>query len=355
MNTNKIRISHSSITDFNNCSRLYYFRNIYRDSKTGNRIQIVNPYLSLGSAVHDTIDEIINYSPSKRLKISLIERYKKIWKNYSGKKGGFYTKKQESEFKKRGGKMVKKVEISGLLNRKSLKKSDNLPRADLSENIGLVGSFDWIEVLKNGNLHIIDFKTGKSQEKKNSWQLPIYQILAQKNYDKNVEKLSYWYLEKNSEPVFKESINPDIFISKIKEKATEIKNTINQNNFSCNFFYNRCYWCRNYESIISGKAEYVGFDEKMKKDLYFLNNGELLLRKIEDGNFLNITEKNILKTRIKGKSAKQAGEKNNLTNKEIKNIVLEIKKKIKNNLTKKELSIFVKELNKKSEKFNFKK
>ncbi len=350
MDSKKIWVSHSSINDFNNCPRLYFFKSIYRNPKTGNRVQLVNPYLSLGSAVHDTIDEVINLPLSKRTKTPLTKNYQKVWKKYSGKRGGFVSKKQESEFKKRGGKMVKKVEISGLLNRKSLKKSDNLPRADLSENMGLVGSFDWIEILKNGNLHIIDFKTGKSQEKKNSWQLPIYQILAQKNYDKNVEKLSYWYLEKNSEPVFKESINPDIFISKIKEKAIEIKKAINQNNFSCNFFYNKCYWCRNYESIISGKAEYVGFDEKMKKDLYFLNNGELLLRKIEDSNFLNITEKNILKTRIKGKSVKETGKQNNLSNEKVKNVILEIKKKIKNNLTKKELSIFVKDLNKKKRK-----
>ncbi len=85
----------------------------------------------------------------------------------------------------------------------------------------------------------------------------------------------------------------------------------------------------------------------MKKDLYFLNNGEFLLRKIDDGNFLNINEKNILKKRMKGKSVKEIGKENNLSKQKIENIVLKIKKKIKNNLTKKELSIFVKELNKK--------
>ncbi len=165
MEFKKIWISHSSITDFNNCPRLYFFKSIYRNPKTGNRIQLVSPYLSLGSAVHDTIDEVINLPLSKRTKTSLIKNYQKVWKKYSGKKGGFVSKKQESEFKKRGGKMVKKVEISGLLNRKSLKKTDNLSRTNLSKNMGLVGSFDWIEVLKNGNLHIIDFKTGKSKEK----------------------------------------------------------------------------------------------------------------------------------------------------------------------------------------------
>ncbi len=354
MDSKKIWVSHSSITDFNNCPKLYFFKSVYRNPKTGNRIQLVNPYLSLGSAVHDTIDEVVNLPLLKRKKTSLTKNYRKIWKKYSGKKGGFVSEKQESEFKKRGGKMIKKVENSGILAKKSLKKTDNLPKADLCKNIGLVGSFDWIEVLKNNNLHIIDFKTGKSEEKKNSWQLPIYQILAEKNYNKNVEKLSYWYLEKNNKPISKELINTNTFIEKIKAKAREIKKNIDENNFSCNFSYNSCYWCRDYESIVSGEAEYVGFDEKMKKDLYFLNNGEFILRKIEDANFLNLTEKKILKIRIKGKSAKEAGEETNLSNIKIKSKIFEIKKKIKDNLTKKELLIFIKELNKNGKKFDFK-
>ncbi len=50
-----IFISHTSLKDFLNCPRSYYLKNIYRDKKTGYRIQITNPYLTLGALVHDAI------------------------------------------------------------------------------------------------------------------------------------------------------------------------------------------------------------------------------------------------------------------------------------------------------------
>ena len=159
VNSNKICLSYSSITDFDNCSRLYYFKSIYRNPQTGNRVQLVNPYLSLGSAVHDSIDEVVNLKPSQRSKISLIKKYNLIWKQYSGKKGGFESKNQEIEFKKRGSVMVKKFEKSRLIKTKTIKKEENLPRMSIFKDIELVGSFDWVEILNNGNLHIIDFKT----------------------------------------------------------------------------------------------------------------------------------------------------------------------------------------------------
>ena len=59
---------------------------------------------------------------------------------------------------------------------------------------------------------------------------------------------------------------------KLKEKALKIKKKIEDNNFSCDSQYRKCYWCQKYESIISGRAEPVGFDQKMKKDLYYLAN-----------------------------------------------------------------------------------
>ena len=61
-NPNTIWISHSALQDFEKCPRLYYLRSIYRDKKFGNnfRIQMANPYLSLGEIVHDAIDNYTN-------------------------------------------------------------------------------------------------------------------------------------------------------------------------------------------------------------------------------------------------------------------------------------------------------
>ncbi len=351
MGINEIRVSHTSINDFNNCAKLYYFKNIYRNPKTGNRVQIVNPYLSLGSAVHDTIDEVINYSPFKRSKISLIKEYNKIWKNYCNKKGGFHSKKQENDFKKRGAIMIKKFEKSTILKSKSMKKDEKLPTMTLTKKSKLMGSFDWVEILKNGNLHIIDFKTGKNLEKKDSWQLLIYHLLAEHNYKKKVEKLSYWYLQTENGFISKKIIESNDFLTKLKLKASEIEETINNNNFNCSNKYKKCYWCQNYDLIISGKAEEVGFDPKMKKDLYYINNQENLLEKIKEKEILNKNEKEILIMRMSGKSVQEVEKLTKLSKKKISTISFEIKKKIKENLTKKELICFVDHLEKGGEKF----
>ena len=338
----KIQISYSAIKDFDNCSRLYYFTNIYRNPKTGNRVQIVNPYISLGSAVHDAIDELLDLAPSKRINASLTRRLEKIWEKYEGKKGGFISRKQELEFKKRGIKMLKKVEGSEMLSRRSLKREKELPRMPLSEDIDLVGSFDWIEVLPDNSLHIIDFKTGRGRENKKSLQLPIYYILAKNNYSQKVKKLSYWYLEDKSEPTSKEIGEINNSLSEIKDKADEIKKAIERSEFLCNSHYPRCFWCRKYESIISGRAEFISTDER-GKDLYYITNGEEVIRKINDEDFLNDKEKKILQIRMNNGDIKEILK---MSQKETEKIVLNIKEKIKDNLSSKELKAFIKELSK---------
>ncbi len=341
---NNLRISHSSIVDFNNCLRLYYFKNIYKNPKTGNRVQIVNPYLSLGSAVHNTIDEVVDLSPSKRLKTSLIKKFDKVWDGYSGRCGGFISKKQEDEFKKRGYLMIKKVEKSELFKKKSFKKGANLMKINLIDDIDLVGALDWIEILPDKTFHIIDFKTGRSVESKKSLQLPIYQLLAQNNYNQKVKKLSYWYLDRDNGPKFKKIDSTKSSEELIKQKALEIKDKINSSNFSCSSKYHKCFWCRTYEGVISGQAEYIGVDEEMKKDLYFLVDAKDVIKKINQEEFLNENEKTILEMRLDKKSISQIQEEVNLSKKKLELSVEEIKQKIKNNLTQKELRVFINRL-----------
>ena len=49
-------VSHSSIGDYLKCPRAYYLKNIYKDPKNKKKIGIVNPALSLGSAVHEVVE-----------------------------------------------------------------------------------------------------------------------------------------------------------------------------------------------------------------------------------------------------------------------------------------------------------
>jgi len=268
-----IWISHSAISDFESCPRLYYLRNIYRDHITGKKMQIVSPHLSLGSVVHKAIESLNPLEVEERERISLLDLFERIWKSYGGERGGFKSAKEEEDFKKRGLAMIGKAAGSPLLKSPTYKMGMKFPKVKLfnDKEIILTGSIDWIEQLEQG-FHIIDFKTGNKKEKKDSLQLPIYHILAKYSFKIPIKKVSYWYLETDDEPVTIELNNLSSYASLIKNKAVKIYDAIANNKLSCNSSYRRCFHCAKYDKVLSGKAKYIGLDEESDRDLYFIED-----------------------------------------------------------------------------------
>ena len=91
-------VSHSSISDFLACPRAYYLRNVFKDPKTGNKITVTSPFLSLGQAVHDVIESLSILPTEERLKVSLLKKFDVSWQKVTGKLGGFRNLEQEKEF-----------------------------------------------------------------------------------------------------------------------------------------------------------------------------------------------------------------------------------------------------------------
>ena len=77
-------VSHSSINDFLKCPRAYYLRDMYK-SKDNKKISLVNPSLSLGSAVHETLEGLAKYKAEDRFKKSLLEAFEENWKRFPEK------------------------------------------------------------------------------------------------------------------------------------------------------------------------------------------------------------------------------------------------------------------------------
>jgi len=257
-------ISHSSISDFLSCPRSYYLKNVYKDSKTKHKIQIVNPALSLGSAVHRVVESLSVLPTDKRFATSLLEKFNQTWAKYTGKQGGFLDVQTENKYKDRGIKMLEMVSKNpGPLLNLAVKINMDLPYYWLSEddNIILCGKIDWLEFLKDQNsVHIIDFKTSLHAEKEGSLQLPIYHLLVLNCQHRPVEKASYWYLE--SGPDLSPQILPDPIKSaqKILDIGKKIKLTRQLQHYTCPQGEKGCLFCRSFEQIIKGKAEYVGTD-----------------------------------------------------------------------------------------------
>jgi len=183
-------VSHSSLSDFLKCPRAYFLKNVYKDPQTNHKIQIISPALALGSAVHEVIEELSTIPTETRFKKSLIERLNSVWLKFSGEKGGFTDPEQEQRYHQRAEQMLRRVmEHPGPLTNRAVKIKEDLPQYWLSEpdNIILCGKIDWLEYLPDtDSVHIIDFKTSKSEEHESSLQLPIYNLLVHNTQQRKV-------------------------------------------------------------------------------------------------------------------------------------------------------------------------
>lgn len=292
-------LSHSSMSDFLKCPRLYYLRNIWKNER-GNKINIVSPALSLGSAVHQTIEPLANLKADERLEKfktpenllaqeglnpEIINIFEKNWKKFSGKMGGFTDSETESNYKLEGRRMIETVmQNPGPIGRKTVKyyTGDFIPNIYLSEkeNIILCGLVDWVEYLEEtDSLRVIDFKTGKNDENEESMQLPIYKILVESLQKRKVTSAAYWYLERDKFPKSVELNDEDIeeLKNKMLEIGLEIKKRKSGENIEENFkckYDGDCRACRDFELIRNykdntDKVEYLGQGE-YKQDLYFI-------------------------------------------------------------------------------------
>lgn len=265
-------LSHTSIKAFLECPRGYYLKNVYKDPKTGHKVKIVSPPLSLGQAVHEVVEALSIIPSDKRFITPLTEKYEGIWKKISGKIGGFQSEATEKRFKERGRKMLVKLQKNpGPLANLAVKIKMDLPYYWLSEkeNIILCGKIDWLEYLKDEDeVHIIDFKTSRYEEDTKSLQLPIYVLLASNTQKRPVKRISYWYLELNKKPSKQKLPSAKKYEAEILKIGKEMKLARQLERFPCKH-KTGCRDCRPYEMILKGQAEFVGVNE-FKNDVYII-------------------------------------------------------------------------------------
>ncbi len=285
-------VSHSSMGDFLKCPRCYYLHNVYKDPKNRRKMGIVSPALALGSAVHEVVESLAKVPISERLEYFqkselLMEKYETAWKKFSGKKGGFSSLEEETISKARGVAMLERLAATpGSLVEKTVRfggaKMDAggmLPNFFLSEtdNIILCGKVDWLVYRpEDDSLHIIDFKTGRNEEKGDSLQLPIYRLLLDRLQKRKVSGASYWYLDQVTPDQSKGFLIVDVDLPSVEESydrviavAKEVKKARDEKVFLCPRGEAGCFSCIPYEKIIRGEAEYIGVGE-YNQDLYIV-------------------------------------------------------------------------------------
>jgi len=259
-------VSHSSMGDFLKCPRAYYLHNVYKDPKTGRKMSIVSSAMSLGSAVHDTLENLKNMPVEERLKRDLLADFEEAWKKVAGRQGGFKSEEEEVEAKARGRAMIERViKNLGPIARKTVKLKEGHngmpPNFILSaeDNIILCGLIDWLEYLEaDDSLRVLDFKTGKNDEDDESLQLPIYVLLLDALQKRRVSSAAYWYLDRSDEPVEKTLPDLETAREKVLVVARRVKQAREAKVFDCPRGPQGCFACRPYEAILKGEAESLG-------------------------------------------------------------------------------------------------
>jgi len=266
-NPNAIFISPSSLSDFEKCSQLYYYRQIYR-SPRGLKIQLINPSLALGQAIHDTLEQFLK-SNGPRTKEELKRIFDFIWANLSGEKGGFTAAEEEKSFKERALSILERFWNNLHFRQAEPVRIPGFPKVELGNDLILTGKLDWIE--KDGDsYHIIDFKTGK-EEGGDSQQLSIYALLVSRLLGSKKIRTSNWYLDKNEEIVSVPLVDLEETFVSLKKKGEIIKMIRQTNSFRCQSGQESCWACRDILAVAQGKGKLVSMDPvNRKQEIYIL-------------------------------------------------------------------------------------
>ncbi len=266
-------VSHSSISDFRSCPRAYYLKNVYKDPKTNHKMKLMSPSLALGQAVHEVLESLSILPKEKRFQEPLLVAFERAWNKVSGKKGGFFDDSTEFTYKERGKDMLRRVQNHpGPIANPAVKIQQDLPYYWISpeENIILCGKVDWLEYLPDtDSVHIIDFKTGRSEEDDDSLQLPIYHLLVKNCQKRNVTKASYWYLDSSDTLSEKQLPAIETAREKVLRIAQDIKVARQINRFKCPNGEDGCRNCAPFERLFRREGEYVGEDD-YRADVYIL-------------------------------------------------------------------------------------
>jgi hypothetical protein len=128
---------------------------------------------------------------------------------------------------------------------------------------------DWIE--KEGDLlHLIDFKTGKNEEREDSKQLPIYAVLISNILGSSNIKTSYWYLD------HEDDLTPAPFgdiqetTKDLTQKGNIIKMVRQTNSYRCKSGGESCWACKDMLAVAKGKGKLVSIDYTRKQEIYIL-------------------------------------------------------------------------------------
>ncbi len=235
--------SFSQLAIYEKCPLQYKFQYILKIPQKGKAV------FSFGSTVHNTFHQflkLVNENPSSAeategsLK-NLREIYERNWIDE-----WYESKKQKQDYRKNGERIIKNFYDNFLKNPPKLLEINGSLALETPFNLKIgedtiYGRIDRIDN-NDGEIEIIDYKTGKPKEKltpEEKEQLLIYQMAAQEVLDIKPHKLTYHYLEEDKKISF---LGTEHEIENLREKIKGIIKKIKNNEFDAKPGFN-CEYC----------------------------------------------------------------------------------------------------------------
>ncbi|MDD2731738.1 MAG: PD-(D/E)XK nuclease family protein [Candidatus Pacebacteria bacterium] len=246
--------SFSKLNMYRNCPKQYYFN--YLDPEIAPRKkEFIKPrdYKTKGQAVHGAITLFYHLPKEERSFNNLKSCLFSAWFSETdiskeppiGESGGFNNIEHERKTYKESLILLKNFfELKDinphlfLIPTKDIRNSFSDYKdmiQPVNEEISVSGKFDRIDELENGSLRIIDFKT--SMNNQDCSQLEFYKLLAELNFDRKVDIVSFYYLSSKKIQNFDVS---KVYKDEIKNNFLGVINKIRSGN---NFYPRRTRFC----------------------------------------------------------------------------------------------------------------
>lgn len=248
-------LSHSSISLYGECPQKYKFKYVDKIPEKPKH------FFSFGQSVHLALEWFYGGEDEKAPSLeNLLKHYREIWV-----KPGYRDENQEAEYFEEGRQILTRFHDKHA-------KSFHIPYSveyDFNfeyEGVPLTGKVDRIDMLPDGRLSILDYKTGKKLAAGRldvDSQLTMYQFAAESQLGEEVGELIFYHL-----PTLKEHRTTRRGAPLVKELTTRIVDTataIDKQKFDPKPSEAVCRWC-DYKPICPiFKDQYAGVPEAPAK------------------------------------------------------------------------------------------
>lgn len=218
--------SFSQIETYNTCPLRYKYQYVLRIPT------IKNAAASFGETIHKTLQKFYalfkNGAPVSQAILQDI--YTQSWIPI-----GYTHKAQEKQMKKNGETILKRFFADHHQNDLKILDLEKWFKTKIDKELSIIGKMDRVDLKSDGNLEIIDYKTGKKpddKELKKSLQMGIYALAVSDNglYGKNIDQivLTFYFLQDGSKFSLQKTASD---VVELKKELYRISSEINQSQF----------------------------------------------------------------------------------------------------------------------------